>query len=616
MASWIDDFFGPAVIKLASVLYPKRAILELLEGAGISIDVTDDPTTGATQVTITSSAAAPAGADGAMQFKDGSVMGGTSPDLTWDKTLKRLVLATTGFLQFEGGTAPASGFMRMPYAALARVILARKDSGGTDRTVWSFTANAHSFGASQYDLAINAAALSIAATGAASITATSTLTLSGVGGSVSLNPNVATGTFRAPHSIPVVVVRNSGGTADLVALDASGNDLFVGQNAANSQQFSVARIHGQAAVVLGVGAVAFLSVNTSFNVLSNTSLGSNSPTFGGGTLCTFIPNAGVNPSTNPSGGVIVYVDSVDGLFKTRRTTGEVVVLDGNNTEIMGLRLTVSTGVPVPTGDVANATTVYLTPFRSGAIALYDGQSWIRRTTAEISIALSGLTTNKNYDVFAYCSNAATGAVSLELSAAWTTDIGRADALSRQDGVLVKASATTRRYVGTFRATSATQTQDTLKQRFVWNMYNRLNRTLFVSDLTDTWTYASTTYRQANGSTANKVEIVIGQAEPVSAEVNIMAQLSGASSLGAAPNIGLDSTTVASGQFITTFSIVATQTQAVLAKAAFDAIVDIGYHAINWLEACTGANTITFWGDGGIGVTPAGCGSGMRVRFDA
>jgi len=67
------------------------------------------------------------------------------------------------------------------------------------------------------------------------------------------------------------------------------------------------------------------------------------------------------------------------------------------------------------------------------------------------------------------------AVTLAFSAAWTSDTARSDALVLTDWVLTKTGTSTHRYLGTFRTTSTTQTQDKLTQRFLWNYYNRVSR---------------------------------------------------------------------------------------------------------------------------------------------
>jgi len=59
--SWLDDFFGPAVVKLGTTFFPKREILEFI---GDGVGVADDPIGKATQVTLPAGPSGPAGPTG------------------------------------------------------------------------------------------------------------------------------------------------------------------------------------------------------------------------------------------------------------------------------------------------------------------------------------------------------------------------------------------------------------------------------------------------------------------------------------------------------------------------------------------------------------------------
>src|SRR5688572_4720973 len=136
------------------------------------------------------------------------------------------------------------------------------------------------------------------------------------------------------------------------------------------------------------------------------------------------------------------------------------------------RMTLTTGLPVTTADVTGASTVYFTPFRGNLIAVHDGDHWQVLSFAELSLALGSDAANTNYDLFAYYSS---GAVALE-RVAWTNATTRATALTTLDGVPVKSSDTTRRYLGTYRTTATVgQTEDSVGKRFVWNYYHRVRR---------------------------------------------------------------------------------------------------------------------------------------------
>jgi hypothetical protein len=214
---------------------------------------------------------------------------------------------------------------------------------------------------------------------------------------------------------------------------------------------------------------------------------------------------------------------------------------------------------------------------------------------ERSIALGGLTAGKNYDVFIY-DNA--GTLTLELSAAWTNDTTRADALALQDGVLVKSSAHTRLYLGTIRATAAATTEDTGGgtttqvggQRFVWNYYNRVPRALAVFDSTNSWAYATDTWRQAGGVAGNKVEFVLGYAEDA-----VHATLLGcaAGNAIAGISIGVDSITVPS--LFKAISDAAAAAITASLVAMYDGLIATpGYHYLSWMEIASAA--LTFYGD--------------------
>jgi|SRR5689334_4207846 len=268
------------------------------------------------------------------------------------------------------------------------------------------------------------------------------------------------------------------------------------------------------------------------------------------------------------------------------------------------RLTLETGVPVSTTDQTGKTTVYLTPYTGNRLALFNGTSWgLYSLAADKSLALGTLTSGKNYDVFAYDSS---GTVTLELSAAWTNDTTRADALTTQDGILVKSGALTRRYLGTLRTTSTTTTEDSGgytgttqvgAKRFLWNYSNRVRRPLFVKDTTNTWSYTTNTVRVANGATAplNCVEYVTGDASlTVQAAFYALVGLSGNSARGARTGIGLDSSTTISGFSVESYVTSATPINAASVNT-YGGSPGLGYHFLSMLEAGSDG-TCVFIGD--------------------
>lgn len=208
--------------------------------------------------------------------------------------------------------------------------------------------------------------------------------------------------------------------------------------------------------------------------------------------------------------IIPIVDDPSGTAATKKVTlTNIKTLVGGGTEWKypaDGRLTLESGVPLSASDQTAKTTVYYTPSIGDQLALYDGVSaWSILTFTELSIAVPA-TTDTVYDVFVYNN---TGTPTLELTA-WTNTTTRATALVRQNGVLVKSGATTRRYLGSFSTTgSSGQTEDSAQKRLVWNYYNRRRRFLYKTDGTSHG-YNNGTIRAWNNDAAQFIQFVTGE----------------------------------------------------------------------------------------------------------
>lgn len=252
------------------------------------------------------------------------------------------------------------------------------------------------------------------------------------------------------------------------------------------------------------------------------------------------------------------------------------------------RLTTETGVPVSTSDRTSQSTIYFTPYNGSIIALYDGTRWQGYKFSEVSLALSGLTSSKPYDVFLYNNS---GTLTLELSAAWSSDTARTDALVLQDSVYVKSGATTRRWLGTIYTTATTTTEDSASNRYVWNAYNRVKRELLKTDATTSWTYGTATWRSANGSTANRVSVVVGSTES-SLELRVHGIKNGGGN-SAQVGIAEDGTstphTNCLGRYVSNASAVASGVSSLNIRPG------LGRHFYQWVEKANDAASVTFFG---------------------
>ena len=258
----------------------------------------------------------------------------------------------------------------------------------------------------------------------------------------------------------------------------------------------------------------------------------------------------------------------------------------------GGRLTATSGVPVTTGDVGGATTLYYTPYLHNRIDLWDGTRWVTVTFSETSMALGTMTSGGVYDVFAYLSS---GALALE-KLAWSSATARATEATLQDGRYCKSGDKTRLYLGTFRAATASVCEDSNANRGLWNNYNRRPRALVRREDTASWTWTTTSFHQVNASSANQVTATVGLVEDLMwLEANSYGLNSGAAVvLGV--GIGVDSTSTNSATVYGGIAPLASQGNMV--RAVYCSPVSLGYHYFAWIEKSgTGSGTTTWYGTG-------------------
>lgn len=283
------------------------------------------------------------------------------------------------------------------------------------------------------------------------------------------------------------------------------------------------------------------------------------------------------------------------------------------------RLTLTSGTPVLTTDATAQTTVYYTPFLGNLVPIYNGSAFIPTTFAELSLALvASHAANTNYDIFAFSNS---GVVTLATGPAWTGDTARGTGagttqLTTINGFRVNAVAMTGRngsttysiaanaatHLGTMRTIGsngqtsfsfgAVAANGTEAKFYLWNSYNRVQAAAFVGDSTNSWTYDTTTWRNANASATMRVSFVIGNLrECINARYGIL--VGNSTGIGAV-GIGLDGTTPAGVYGIANSG----GTDVSFATAEYIASPTLGYHYVQALEYATAA-TATFYGDNNV-----------------
>lgn len=242
----------------------------------------------------------------------------------------------------------------------------------------------------------------------------------------------------------------------------------------------------------------------------------------------------------------------------------------------GFRLTLTSATPVTTSDVTGATTVYLTPYKDNRIALYDGSGWVSVSSSEVSLALGTLTTDTNYDVFAYDSSGLT----LEL-VVWSTDTARATGVVRQDGVWVKSGDATKRLVGTIRTTTTTTTEDSAENRFCCNVDNRVPRHMGV-ELNSNRTSTSTSFVRVGDALTPDQIFFVRAIDETMVEASITAHVNNVTPLTILQTgIGLDSSSTNSALNAHGFTQGNSGAQA-SANAMYRGYPGLGYHYLQWI----------------------------------
>lgn len=335
------------------------------------------------------------------------------------------------------------------------------------------------------------------------------------------------------------------------------------------------------------------TISTNYTLTLPTSAGTNNyvlKTDGSGNLSW--TNAVTNLLNGGAGQIPYNTASGTTAFLAAGTSGQVLRSNGTSApswEVQGLfsggRLTLETGVPVSTTDQTSKTTIYYTPYNGDKISLYDGTNWATYTFTERSLALGTLTSAKNYDVFLYNNS---GTLTLE-ALAWSTDTARATALVLTNGVYLKSGQTTRRYLGTFRTTSATTTEDSATKRLVWNFNNRVSKNTYVFETTGAWTYQTAAWRYANNNSNNKFEFVAGLAEDVISAMVTVTTYATTAIVAYYPSAALNTTSgiptyTSSGQAYTSGAL----TWIAQRHSNLSAMPQLGYNYVAWLEYSAGA----------------------------
>lgn len=210
------------------------------------------------------------------------------------------------------------------------------------------------------------------------------------------------------------------------------------------------------------------------------------------------------------------------------------------TNLQAGRIYLASATPI-TLSTASSSTVYFGPYNGQVIAIYNGTTWVPYTISEATLSLSGLSSGRNYDVFAYVNS---GSLTFDLAPVWTNDTTRASAITKLSGIWVNTSSFTSVIrghsvsanqavlLGTIRTTGTSTTTGTATQMFIANARNRVPISLSKSAAGGTHSYTSTSLRYWANDSTNRIEFVTPTSEYAFTGIIRATMLSGAGEIQA------------------------------------------------------------------------------------
>jgi hypothetical protein len=232
-------------------------------------------------------------------------------------------------------------------------------------------------------------------------------------------------------------------------------------------------------------------------------------------------------------------------------------------------LTPTTGVPIISGDVTAATSVFYTPYTGNLVPIYNGTTFVPTVFTELTLTLNAAHAASNiYDVFVFNN---TGVPTIVTGPSWSAGSGGniasgtcargtgagGAALSRINGILTNTVQITGRNGATTYTINAnlatylgsifmdtTNGQVTCHRSWgvsrkwgIWNAYNRVPIVLQMGLATASWTFVGG-FEQSNGSATAVLTMFTGLAEEFS-ETTFFQNVTVAS--GASVQIGISFT---------------------------------------------------------------------------
>jgi len=283
------------------------------------------------------------------------------------------------------------------------------------------------------------------------------------------------------------------------------------------------------------------------------------------------------------------------------------------------RLTLVSGVPVTTSDVAGATTIYFTPVENSNVTIFNGTNWVTHTFSEIALALDSTTSdpgyiasNNAYDVFAYWTGTAVG---IGTGPAWSNLNSRGTGagttqISLLNGKWVNANSITLRYgsapgntttvaaqlatyLGSFRASANGQATDSQQFRLLFNNYQPAIRRLFRVEPSAFWSWSTAAWHPVNANSQNAVVVFNGMPAGMTVSLTQGALAQGTAE-GQTVAISISTNATSPDSVSAQGSIIANATYLPF-SLSYNSVPGLGQTIYTMMELGNGSGTQSFYG---------------------
>lgn len=294
-----------------------------------------------------------------------------------------------------------------------------------------------------------------------------------------------------------------------------------------------------------------------------------------------------------------------------------------------MRLTLVSGVPVPTTDQVGVTAHFCTPYPGGSPSATafvpittDGINFLMTSVGELTQATvdatkspAAVANNSVYDVFLWSDS---GTIRCTRGRAWTSDTVDGSGAGRGDidfttrfptnkNAITNGPAANRGVlIGAVRSNGAAQFTDSKALRWVSNVYNAVPRYMQVFEATASWNYTTATYRQANANAANQLDFL--SALPGNLVTARLVANASNTNVGVILSSGIDIDTLNTTSIVGVLNSPQYTAVAgnILGEAAFySGYPGVGRHTAIWKEWSQATGTTTWYGTAGGTILQSG-----------